>query len=186
MEQAKKKAKMLEKKRQEVLKEKAKQEEEVEDKMVMEMVLRQKALTTKKHLKKMFPGIHVDSDLDEAKEDEHGEPSDDEKAEQEEEEEEEDGIPVMGTGEDLVVFLQNGGDVDELPELTLADMEAMKAKTQDKEDAEEECSDYDSGAESGEMPLTDEQIINQIMNPSSGMEGPIHGKRVPTSVFQNS
>ena len=44
--------------------------EEEWEKEVDEEMRRQKAMTTKKHLKAMFPGIHVDSDLEEAKEEE--------------------------------------------------------------------------------------------------------------------
>eukprot|EP00930_Biecheleria_cincta_P009907 TRINITY_DN11179_c0_g1_i2.p1 TRINITY_DN11179_c0_g1~~TRINITY_DN11179_c0_g1_i2.p1 ORF type:complete len:374 (+),score=136.30 TRINITY_DN11179_c0_g1_i2:258-1379(+) len=64
MEQAKKKSKELDKAMMKKIKEKEKKEEEEEHK---------KAMMMKRKLKAMFPGIHVDSDLEEAKEEEEEE-----------------------------------------------------------------------------------------------------------------
>ena len=70
------------------------------------------------------------------------------------------------------------------------DEDSDKAKIQDKEGIIMKkkffglwgaACDMVTSDDDDDKPLTDEQIINQIMNPTTGMEGPIRGKRAISS-----
>ena len=44
----------------------------------------------------------------------------------------------------------------------------------------EACSDYDSGAESGEEAMTEERYERLLADPACEQQGPIYGKRATT------
>eukprot|EP00930_Biecheleria_cincta_P009908 TRINITY_DN11179_c0_g1_i3.p1 TRINITY_DN11179_c0_g1~~TRINITY_DN11179_c0_g1_i3.p1 ORF type:complete len:560 (+),score=249.25 TRINITY_DN11179_c0_g1_i3:98-1777(+) len=174
MAQAKKKAKELDELRMKKIKEKEEKEVKEEEEKEKQLISQLKEMGfLKKEKEEEEEEEEEEAEAEDGGNDDDDDDDDDDKTDV--------GEDAFGDIQDLGQALNAGFGLDDIiEEAGEDDLMAMRRAMFGDSDDDEDCSDYLEDAES-EKELTDEQIINKMLNPNAGMDGPIHGKRANSS-----